>query len=175
MFVLRLLLEVPASYRAAQQAGPADLREMRRALDAMQRLVEMESSSPEKHLEPDARFHRAIILAAGNKRIAAIVDNLFALQMARGVSTWGINRSRSDIYDDHARIYERLKSGDPNGTAEAMRKHLSQSALAILVQESGEGSDEKSFDLFFRDVLDLARAKEPISKPGTRTKGLGRE
>jgi hypothetical protein len=29
MFSLRLLLEVPATHRTAQQAGPADLKEMR--------------------------------------------------------------------------------------------------------------------------------------------------
>ena len=155
MFSLRLLLEVPAAHRAAQQAGPSDLRELRQALDAMGRLAARKSTSPKKHLEPDAQFHRAIMIAAGNKRIAAIVENLFNLQMARGVSTWGINRGTKDIYRDHEIIYQNIADGDAMGAARAMRDHIAVTARIIIAQESGNIAEASNFELPYMDVLRL--------------------
>ena len=74
---------------------------MRGPLDAMRRVAASKSSTPREHLDPDPLFHKAIMLASGNKRLASIVETLFDLQMSRGVSTWGINRTTSEIYGDH--------------------------------------------------------------------------
>lgn len=153
MFSIRLLLEIPAAYRAAQQATASDLREMHRALDSMRRLSEQESASPKKHLEPDARFHRAIIIAAGNKRMAAIVDNIFNLQMIRGVSNWGISRSAAEICLDHEGILRHIENRDAAAAARAMRDHITVTARITIAQEARGEVAADGFDLPFLDLI----------------------
>jgi DNA-binding GntR family transcriptional regulator len=150
MFSLRLLLEVPATYRAAQQAGANDLKTMRGALNAMRRIAASKSSTPREHLEPDSRFHKAIMMASGNKRLANIVETLFDLQMSRGVSTWGINRATSDIYDDH-------------------EDHISISSKIIIAQETGNVADASAFELPYVDILRIFGVPDPTS--GVRHEG----
>jgi DNA-binding GntR family transcriptional regulator len=169
MFSLRLLLEVPATYRAAQQAGANDLKTMRGALNAMRRIAASKSSTPREHLEPDSRFHKAIMMASGNKRLANIVETLFDLQMSRGVSTWGINRATSDIYDDHEVIYKRIEARDSIGAADAMRDHISISSKIIIAQETGNVADASAFELPYVDILRIFGVPDPTS--GVRHEG----
>jgi DNA-binding GntR family transcriptional regulator len=154
MFSLRLLLEVPATYRATQQASASDLKTLRSALEAMRR-VTGSKSSPKEHLKPDSRFHKGIMLASGNKRLADFVETLFDLQMARGVSTWGVNRDAADIYADHEVIYRRIEAGDALGAALAMRDHISLTSQIIIAQETGNVAEASTFELPFMDILRL--------------------
>ena len=154
MFSLRLLLEVPATYRATQQASPSDLKAIRSALEAMYRIAGSKSS-PKEHLRPDARFHKGIMLASGNKRLADFVETLFDLQMARGVSTWGVNRDAPDIYADHEIIYRRMEAGDAMGAALAMRDHIALTSQIIIAQESGNVAEASAFELPYMDILRL--------------------
>jgi DNA-binding GntR family transcriptional regulator len=171
MFSLRLLLEVPATYRAAQQAGPQDLKAMADALAAMRRAAASRSSSPREHLAPDSRFHRAIALASGNKRLATIVETLFDLQMTRGVSTWGINREIADICNDHETIYQRIAAGDAMGAALAMRDHIALTARIIIAQETGNVAEAGALGLPYMDVLALLG--QPASRPPAASDGAG--
>jgi len=175
MFSLRLLLEVPATYRATQQAGPNDLRELRQALKAMDRLAASKSTTPRQHLEPDVRFHRTIMQASGNKRLANIIQSLFDLQMARGVSTWGINRGTTDIYNDHEDIYRKIEAREPMKAAIAMRDHLALTARIIIAQEMGDAAEAANFELPYMDVLQLfgvrTRSGSPKAKAGATRRG----
>jgi DNA-binding GntR family transcriptional regulator len=164
MFSLRLLLEVPATYRAAQQAGPNDLKALADALGAMRRVAASRSSNPKEHLAPDSRFHRTIALASGNKRLANIVETLFDLQMTRGVSTWGINREIADICNDHETIYQRIAAGDAMGAALAMRDHIALTARIIIAQETGNVAEASELELPYMDILGLLGKPAPPSR-----------
>jgi DNA-binding GntR family transcriptional regulator len=168
MFSLRLLLEVPATHRATQQAGPNDLRELRQALKAMRRLVASKSTTPRQHLEPDARFHRAIMQASGNRRLGNIIQTLFDLQMARGVSTWGINRDTTEIYNDHEEIYKRMEARDAMKAAIAMRDHLALTSRIIIAQEMGNVAEAENLELPYMVVLQLFSV--PSRRKSTRAK-----
>jgi DNA-binding GntR family transcriptional regulator len=169
MFSLRLLLEVPATYRATMLARPADLRQLRQALEAMRRVTASKSENPRDHLEPDARFHRVIMQASGNKRLANLVETMFDLQMARGVSTWGINRAVADIYEDHERIYHKIAARDPMGAAQAMRDHIAVTARIIIAQESGDVGKATTFELPYADALALmGEPRTPVLPLGTQ-------
>jgi DNA-binding GntR family transcriptional regulator len=157
MFSLRLLLEVPAAYRAAEKATSSDIQSMRDALDEMRKVASARVSTPKEHLEPDARFHKAIALASGNKRLANILETLFDLQIVRGVSTWGENRKIADIYRDNEKIHRKIVARDQLGAAQAMRDHIVITSQILIAQECGHPERARSVKLPYMDLLELSR------------------
>lgn len=155
IFSLRILLEVPAAYRAAQRITPADLRKLRLTLDEVENAYKSTSSNVRAHLEPDARFHRSIALISGSRRLAGILDNLFDQQMIAGGTSGGFTREMDSIYRDHERIYEQIALQDAQGAAAAMRDHLVTSARALVVKETGDAEAGTAFGPLYIDVLSL--------------------
>jgi DNA-binding GntR family transcriptional regulator len=103
VFELRLLLEVPA---AAKACGAVDTGALRAALD-----------------EGDGeRFHEEILLAAGNRRLAAIVAGL------REVLAGPVARDADEVAAEHRAILDALEAGDADRAAAAMRYHLRRTA-----------------------------------------------
>lgn len=158
IFSLRLLLEVPATYRATQKARPTELRALKKALEAFKNLAE--SNSLRDHLQCDARFHHVILQASGNSRLAQFVGTLRDLQMVRGVSTSGKTRTLTDIYDDHAQIYKRVLARDAVGAARLMRDHIALTGRLLLAQEANDTAHPNRFELPWLDVMMLF---EPFS------------
>jgi DNA-binding GntR family transcriptional regulator len=163
IFSLRLLLEVPATYRATLNAGPAELKKLRQALDAFDELTS--SATRQDHLEADARFHRVIMQASGNRRLANFIDTLRDLQMVRGASTAGKTRELRAIYDDHALIHERFAARDAKGAALAMRDHIALTGRLLLAQETGETDNAQKYDLPWLDVVGLVADDAPPRLP----------
>jgi DNA-binding GntR family transcriptional regulator len=152
IFSLRLLLEVPATFRAAQQIAPFDLRQLASSIESFRKAIH--KLDTRDHLELDAGFHRTILRASGNRRLADFVDTLRDLQMRRGFLIAPKARDLDEICADHQRIYERLAANDSFGAAEAMREHLSLSARLLIAEEFGEQEDGK-FALNWIDFIDL--------------------
>jgi DNA-binding GntR family transcriptional regulator len=150
VFSLRLLLEVPATYRATTLMSRADLARLREALGSPEEFAE--APSVRVHQEMDARFHRVIMEAAGNARLVSVVDNLWAHQKMRGISTAGRTRDRRDIYEDHRLVYERVAAGDAVGAAAAMRSHLTVTGRLLLAQETGGPVNGAAMELPWSDV-----------------------
>lgn len=150
VFGLRLLLEVPATYRATTVMSERDVARLLEALGTPEEFVEAPSVRVRQEL--DVRFHRAILQAAGNARLAAVVDNLWAHQKMRGISTVGHTRAPRDIYEDHQRVYERVAAGDAAGAAAAMRSHLTVTARLLLAQETGGSAEGQPLELPWADV-----------------------
>ena len=157
VFSLRLLLEVPATYRATQLIGTAELRQLQSALDAFRKKIH--GASTREHLELDARFHRVIMRASGNRRLADFVDSLRDLQMMRGLTAVPKTRALNEICDDHQRIYEQIVKRDPTGAAKAMREHLAVSSRLLIAQETGDLADVDKFELSWIDLLTLQRSR----------------
>jgi len=157
VFSLRLLLEVPATYRATQLIGTAELRQLRSALDAFRKKIH--GASTREHLELDTRFHRVIMRASGNRRLADFVDSLRDLQMMRGLTAVPKTRALNEIGDDHQRIYEQIVKRDPTGAAKAMREHLAISSRLLIAQETGDLADVDKFELSWIDLLTLQRSR----------------
>jgi DNA-binding GntR family transcriptional regulator len=157
IFSLRLLLEVPATYRATQQVGTAELRQLQSALDAFRKGIRR--ASTREHLELDARFHRVIMRASGNRRLADFIDSLRDLQMMRGLTAAPKTRDLNEICDDHQRIFDQIVKRDPIGAAMAMREHLGLSSRLIIAQETGDLGDLGKFEPTWIDLLTLQRVE----------------
>jgi DNA-binding GntR family transcriptional regulator len=145
VFSMRLLLEVPATYRAAQLAQPADVERLAEALGPVEAFVA--APTVRAHQELDFGFHRAVLETSGNKRLTAVAENLWAHQRLRGVSTAGRARRLADIHRDHERVYERVAAGDAHGAAAAMRQHLVTTGGLLLAQEAGRSTGDPGLDL----------------------------
>ncbi len=148
ILVLRILLEVPATHRAAQRIDAAGLEELRQEMDAM---VEASEEGDEPTLmQHDRRFHELINTASGNTRLTEYVDSLRDLILTRGVSTVDNTRSLSEIVDEHEVIVAALASGDADAAASAMKRHLVNTASLMLEQEGGRSS---SLSLGWEDLV----------------------
>jgi DNA-binding GntR family transcriptional regulator len=105
-------------------------------------MYEAADEGSEKNLMAhDRHFHRLILEAAGNDRLAAFVDSLRDLVLTRGVSTAGTSRTLRDIATEHVPILERIKAGDGDGAAEAMRAHVLHTAQLLLEQGFNAGTE----------------------------------
>lgn len=145
IFELRVLLEVPATFRAVSQFTDQTLAQLRQQYAAMERAADADDES--RLMERDRRFHALILETAGNRRLAGYVDGLRDMVLIRGVSTAGLSRTLHDIVAEHKEILGRIEAGDAVGAAEAMRRHLAHTAELLIAQEAGTPSAKALLDL----------------------------
>ena len=135
VFALRLLLEVPATRRAALRLTDADLDALDRELDAMDRASSAGAEGP--FMAHDQRFHEIVLDAAGNRRLAMQVDQLRDQVRLRGASTVGRSRDLATIIREHVAIRDALRARDAAAAATAMRAHLVATGRLLVAQEGG--------------------------------------
>lgn len=162
IFSLRLLLEVPATYRAARRIGPIELRQLASSVEGFRKVIR--NLNTREHLELDAHFHRTILRASGNRRLADFIDSLRDLQMIRGLSVIPKARELEEICADHERIYNRILDHDAMGAAIAMREHLSLSSRLIIAEETGKKDDARKFQMIWVDFIELQRRENERSQ-----------
>ncbi|PRW61861.1 FadR/GntR family transcriptional regulator [Actinopolyspora mortivallis] len=116
-------LEVQTSTLAASNAGTADIAALEQATEAMRRAEE----HAEYH-EADLRFHQLLARASGNRMLTVLIDALAgSLRDSMAVSYLGHHRrggSHQRAAEQHREILDRVRDGDPEGAAAAMRGHL---------------------------------------------------
>lgn len=133
IFEIRLLLEVPAARQAVSRMRPDDVKALRGQLASMERAAE--TGDVARLWVHDRQFHRALMVASGNRRLAEYVDTLRDMVLVRGVTTAGRARSLEAIVAEHRAILERVEAGDADGTAAALRGHIDQTARLLIAQE----------------------------------------
>jgi DNA-binding GntR family transcriptional regulator len=132
VFELRLLLEVPATARAC---GIVETEALQAELDAMGEAAR--AGDEAAFMDRDERFHELILLAAGNRRLAAIVAGLRDTVRGRGASTVGRSRSLDEIQAEHGAILDALIAGDADRAGAAMRYHLRRTGDLLAAQYGG--------------------------------------
>jgi DNA-binding GntR family transcriptional regulator len=135
-FSLRLLLEVPATQRAATRLSDEALATLAAELKAM---AERAAAGDEpRFMDHDQRFHDVILRAAGNQRLAAFVAQLRDAVRGRGASTVGRSRDLGAILAEHEAILAALQARKPKRSARAMREHLHSTGRLLLSQEGAD-------------------------------------
>jgi DNA-binding GntR family transcriptional regulator len=135
VFALRVLLEVPATRRACARLTADDLDALDGELAAMAAAAAVSDEGP--FMAHDQRFHEIVLDAAGNRRLAAQVDQLRDHVRLRGASTVGRSRDLATIHAEHVAIRDALRAGDAAAAAEAMRAHLVATGILLVAQEGG--------------------------------------
>ena len=156
IFVLRLLLEVPATRAAGTLATDddiaaleADIHNMREAMDA---------DDAETFLIADRGFHKTLLSISGNDRLALFVDGLRNVVLRTGLSTAKRTESIEEILEPHEAILELVRVHDADAAAEAMHEHIVHTARRLISQEFGD--DEAA--LFDKAITDLTNGSLPL-------------
>ncbi len=117
---LRCVLEQHTVRRAAELATPAQIAELRVALDRMGR----NDQSIEEAVRADFEFHRKIAEVTGNQlmlSLMTILEELLLLVMSIATEKPRDFRQNQEL---HIPIWESLRDGDPAAAEQAMREHM---------------------------------------------------
>ncbi|WP_019815997.1 GntR family transcriptional regulator [Saccharomonospora saliphila] len=139
VFAVRLLLEVPATFRATTQHAPGLTEDLAGHLAAMRAAADEHDETA--FMAADRRFHQALNAASGNLRLAHYVDSLRDMVLLRGTSTVDRSRGLHDILAEHETIHAAIRHGEAERAAEAMREHLLHTARLLIGQEAAETGD----------------------------------
>jgi len=139
VFQLRLLLEVPAARRAAARPPAGLAARLAAELDQMRAAAgRLDERALMQH---DQRLHRLILEAAGNSRLAALVDNLRDATRTLGASTAGRSRGLADITAEHVPVIDAISAGDPEAAAAAMSRHIAHTGRLLMAQAAAAKGD----------------------------------
>jgi DNA-binding GntR family transcriptional regulator len=131
IYQLRIWLEVPATALAVKSNGASLGRCVRGELEAM---LESAMAGDERLLwDHDRQFHKEILLASGNRRVAEYVDGLRA-QLLLGNWTTSARHKRSlvETAEEHRPISEAIEGLDHRQASKAMRYHLEHTSAIVI-------------------------------------------
>ncbi|HMQ94345.1 MAG TPA: FadR/GntR family transcriptional regulator [Amaricoccus sp.] len=130
VYDVRRTIETRTAALAALHRSDAEAEEIGAHAEAMRRQIDL----PERVMEEDLGFHRAIARAARNPVFALIVGSLECVSR----QTWPINwRSRARpeeqiaMIDIHRDIARAIAAGDPGRACEAMARHFDESVRVL--------------------------------------------
>ena len=126
---LRLGVEIESAGLAAERASKSQVRAIGAALEALDRAAEGGKSAVDEDLE----LHRSIAAATGNPEFARFLQFIGRHLIPRR-SVSGLPESMGGrlaylelIQEEHRRICDAIREGDPKAAREAMRRHLTRS------------------------------------------------
>lgn len=135
IYSLRMMLEVPSAYRAAELLTDELLGPVEEAFGRMQEAAE--AGDEALFQTADVDFHAAILNVAGNGRVTEVAANTRIQMMDRGLSTTA-TRTLDDILLVHQRILDAIRDRDPQASAARMRDHLVETVRLLLTQSTGD-------------------------------------
>jgi DNA-binding GntR family transcriptional regulator len=119
---IRLLLEVPASVRAAAALTPETFDRLAEAA------AEITSSAARgdiiSYLDADRRFHVELIAAVGNSRLADLVDRLRRQTRLSGLYNLARTGQLVASADEHHQLLAALRARDTDAVARLMTAHI---------------------------------------------------
>lgn len=121
-------VEVQAARLAAGRRTEGDLQAMRAALDAMESAIEGGGEG----IDGDRLFHRAIAAAAHNNLLSGLIDQLGeAIDRTSQASLTLPGRAPQSL-EAHRRVLAAIEAGEGEQAAEAMRRHVAESAESVV-------------------------------------------
>jgi DNA-binding GntR family transcriptional regulator len=151
VFAVRLALEVPAVRRVARRADPVVVAELRAELAAM--AAAAADGDEARFMHHDQRLHAAVLAAAGNRRVTAIVDNLRDVTRLIGASTVEVSRTLADVHAEHEPIVAAVERGDAEAAAAALAAHLEHTGRLLVAQAAQEQGVPVDADALWADTV----------------------
>ncbi|MGH2532246.1 MAG: GntR family transcriptional regulator [Thermomicrobiales bacterium] len=138
VYDLRAALEAAALEAAAPHLDPAMLRAALDQLDAIERQIGADESTDEYQraasafLEADRSFHRALAELAGNSRLSAVVEGLWAqIAVFQRAGTFRHTTTEASIRY-HRRIIDALLGGDVAAAVRLLKEHIADVKVRAL-------------------------------------------
>jgi GntR family transcriptional regulator, transcriptional repressor for pyruvate dehydrogenase complex len=117
----RLLVEVELARLAAQRRTDADLGQISETIEDLKQALDAPTKDA---LKPATGFNLAVAEAAHNEVLAGVMRPFIELMIERAPALYEQDEFRRWDIDDHTRIYEAIRDGDPELAAERMRDHI---------------------------------------------------
>jgi DNA-binding GntR family transcriptional regulator len=122
IYQIRIALETLAAHTAATQMDPEEIARLRAQLDAAHDLARR--GRARDAFESDLEFHKRIIAATHNQRLAQILATLDdQVHQIRALALRSPGRLE-DALEEHERILRAISQHDPAEAGEAMHAHL---------------------------------------------------
>lgn len=125
----RTAIEVEAAMLAADRRTPADLRAIRRALDART----VPGQSVDEHVDADMALHRAIVVASHNEVLIELFDGFVPRVRRAMIEMLRIRPTASERedHDAHAAVVGAIAERKPDAAVHASRAHLDALKAAL--------------------------------------------
>ncbi|MGD9091271.1 MAG: FadR/GntR family transcriptional regulator [Anaerolineales bacterium] len=125
---VRQPLEVQAAGLAAERATEEGLQRISR----FRKMAEIEGRDIELETQLDLEFHKAIAAAAQNDLLFQLMNSMHSILKQYIMLSNGMTENQATTVEEHQRIYEAIKNGDPEAAKQAMVDHLKISKQLIL-------------------------------------------
>lgn len=142
-YEFRLTLEPEAAGFAATRHDPSSLAAIASALDLMR-----DATNRQAHREDaDFQFHLAIARASKNSyfwtAMEALREHIAVGMRFHGVSVKRETRGLARVFEEHARIYAAIQTGDAEAAKNLMREHLLSSRNRLFEPRGATPADSE--------------------------------
>ncbi len=140
LFDLRVVLETAVVERAADQTSPELLLTLKQMATISYSLGDLESHT--SFLTTNREFHVALAKAAGNRRLAGLLDGLLVEMDRLFYLGLRLRDSGEEMRQEHQEVVEALERGDAAGARGAIMRQVNASRDRILeaVMRGGDQS-----------------------------------
>jgi GntR family transcriptional repressor for pyruvate dehydrogenase complex len=119
---VRWMLDVEVAGLAAQRATTENLEKLKQAIEEMENNID----SPDKYIEADLAFHRALAGATRNEIFLLLIDVMVDLLRESRHMIFQVPGAPGRGQSWHRLIYEAVKKGDEAAAREVMGEHMQQ-------------------------------------------------
>ena len=126
LFEVRRVLEAGTASLAAERATPEQIATLSDEVTGMYSALH----DPQTFLDYDLRFHRAVATAANNPMLGAIIEAVAALFFEQRRATIERAHNLRESADMHRKIYQAIRSRDPEAARAAMDEHVRLAQIA---------------------------------------------
>lgn len=126
LYDCRIALEQLSVAAACENATDTQLQKLSLLVTQAQKLVQGEGSGLTNFqlLNLDYQFHRLLAESSGNLWVRSLLDQVFDKMMLLRIQTIQQNRNVLEIRFEHQRVYEAVRSRDPQAAKQAICDHL---------------------------------------------------
>ncbi|MEU3018987.1 MULTISPECIES: FadR/GntR family transcriptional regulator [unclassified Nocardiopsis] len=123
---VRRMIETGAAALAAEHRSESHLAALEKALEGMREAHARGDLAG--FVEHDIHFHDVILSATGNVFVAVMFEPLSRVMREKRTQTSSVPAIQTHAIDEHSRVLEAIRSGDPERARLAMESHMTQTA-----------------------------------------------
>jgi len=136
IFELRKAIELFAIAKVTKDFLLHDFTSLETTLQSQREAIKKENSPA--FLNADREFHLTFTKMTNNKRLLATLENIRDMIQVMSIRALAIEIRAEEVVEEHERVIEAVKKGNPTTAAKAMEDHLNLSQRAVLDQRSSE-------------------------------------
>lgn len=144
-FELRLIVEVPLARKAALNTNADARLNLSNRFSVFRSAAE--SNDAEATLHADRDFHTAVLDMAGNLKASEVLREQRSIVLQSGVGTVPSSRTCQECFKDHIDVFESIMAGKPSEAASAMHRHILNTAIMLVDQETKERPEFGAHDV----------------------------